>query len=182
MQLFDTNNSALRKGYEGTQSRISKAFSRMNPQSSKQETDHLAADVIDRLRISHTLEEAVCGAGLIIEAVKEDRLVKSDIFRDIFSMKTLSDKAIIVTNTSSFQVREFSILSTIFAPRMAGLHFFNPVDKMKLVEIVQTEQVEPSVIETLKQFVQSISKLIIIESVDSSLVKYLFFRQGASGL
>ena len=66
VQLYDTNNAALQRGFETTQTKILSHFK-------KQSKDHLAGEVMDRLHIAKTLEDAVVGAGLIVEAVKEDR-------------------------------------------------------------------------------------------------------------
>ena len=72
-------------------------------------------------------------AGLVIEAIVERMDVKQDLLRSLEAV--VSSSAIIGTNTSSLSVGEMS--SVLVAPgRFIGLHFFNPVPAMKLVEIV----------------------------------------------
>jgi len=74
-------------------------------------------------------------ADVIIEAVFEDMELKKKIFRDLDTLVTSRD-ALLLTNTSSLSVTE--IASVTERPgRVAGMHFFNPVPVMKLVEVVR---------------------------------------------
>lgn len=90
---------------------------------------------LQRLSVSQSVEDAVREADLIIEAVPEDLKLKLDLF-------TLLDRstkagAIFASNTSSLSISEFSG-GLGGRDRCIGLHFFNPVPKMKLVEVVRT--------------------------------------------
>jgi len=158
VQLYDPNESALRQGMDKVQSGLLKMFSRSKSDLSANQQTLLVGEVMERVHIAKNLEAVITSAGLVIEAVKEDHALKSDIFREIFSMKALGEKTIICTNTSSFQVADFASLSSALAPRIAGLHFFNPVDKMKLVEIVKTDKLLPAVVQLLRDFVLSLGK------------------------
>lgn len=87
-----------------------------------------------RIEYAGSVEEAAREADLVIEAVPEEMESKIEIF-------TLLDKicrpgTVLATNTSSLSVTEIASV-TYRAPRCIGMHFFNPVHKMKLLEIVR---------------------------------------------
>jgi 3-hydroxybutyryl-CoA dehydrogenase len=94
-----------------------------------------AADAAhQRIEYAGSVEEAAREADLVIEAVPEEMESKIEIF-------TMLDKicrpgTILATNTSSLSVTEISSV-TYRAPKCLGMHFFNPVHKMKLLEIVR---------------------------------------------
>ncbi|WP_092342842.1 MULTISPECIES: 3-hydroxyacyl-CoA dehydrogenase NAD-binding domain-containing protein [Candidatus Ichthyocystis] len=107
-------------------------------------------------------------ADIIFEAVVEDIEVKRKIFSEI-ELRARSD-ALLVTNTSSITIESLA-KSLSSSKRIAGLHFFNPVPMMPLVEIVRGEQTEDSVIERLLCFVRQIDKLpLAVKSVPGFLV------------
>src|ERR1700688_266831 len=84
---------------------------------------------------SHVVNEAIRDADLIIEAVPEELEMKLELFT-IFD-KFAKPKAIFASNTSSLSISDFSDI-VIARDRCIGMHFFNPVPKMRLVEIIRT--------------------------------------------
>ncbi len=88
-----------------------------------------------RLSASGHVEEAVRDADLVIEAVPEQLEMKQDVFRR-FETSAKPD-AIFASNTSSLCISDFAG-SLAARDRSIGMHFFNPVPKMRLVEIVRT--------------------------------------------
>jgi len=93
-----------------------------------------ADSAFGRLEYASSVEQAAREADLVIEAVPEEMESKIEIF-------TLLDKVcrpttILASNTSSLSVTEISSV-TYRAPKCVGMHFFNPVHKMKLLEIVR---------------------------------------------
>ncbi len=81
--------------------------------------------------------DAVRGADIVIEAVVEDLAVKRALFAEIEAV--VADDALLATNTSSLSVT--AIASALRRPeRVVGLHFFNPVPLMRLVEVVAGER------------------------------------------
>src|SRR6202012_233316 len=93
-----------------------------------------ADSALSRLEYASTVEQAAREADLVIEAVPEEMESKIEIF-------TLLDKVcrpttILASNTSSLSVTEIASV-TYRAPKCVGMHFFNPVHKMRLLEIVR---------------------------------------------
>ena len=158
VSIYDSAEENLKKGYHAIQKKLQKMAARLNPGENKETHDKFVGTVLGRLSIEQDIEQVLPESGLVIEAIKEDRDAKCDLFRYLINLKELSKDTILATNTSSFQVGEFAALSKIFSSKFAGLHFFNPVDKMKLVEVVKTDVVAPETIVTLKKFVESLGK------------------------
>jgi 3-hydroxybutyryl-CoA dehydrogenase len=101
----------------------------------------LAADVaaaaLARIRLEADLTAAVANADLVIEAVVEDLATKHDVFRRVAA--TAPAAATLATNTSSLSVAR--IAEAVPDPaRVVGMHFFNPVHIMKLVEVIRHDR------------------------------------------
>ena len=97
-------------------------------------TDEDAVGARKRLTIAATLEEAAGEADLVIEAVPEDIALKVETFAALD--RVAPPHAILASNTSSLSITEMAAATTR-APQVVGLHFFNPVHRMKLLEIVR---------------------------------------------
>jgi 3-hydroxybutyryl-CoA dehydrogenase len=93
-----------------------------------------AAAAHKRLSSARALEEAVAGADLVIEAVPENIALKVDLFAKLDRLARPG--AILATNTSSLSITEMAA-ATGRAPLVVGMHFFNPVHRMKLLEVVR---------------------------------------------
>ncbi|NOT35271.1 MAG: 3-hydroxyacyl-CoA dehydrogenase [Candidatus Eisenbacteria bacterium] len=87
-----------------------------------------------RIEMVKTLGEAAKDVDLVIEAVPEDMALKIAIFRELDAMAP--KHAILATNTSSLSVSEMAGATTR-AAQVVGMHFFNPVHRMKLLEVVR---------------------------------------------
>ncbi|HTR96308.1 MAG TPA: 3-hydroxyacyl-CoA dehydrogenase [Candidatus Acidoferrales bacterium] len=87
-----------------------------------------------RLAAGTSLEDAARGADLVIEAVPEDIALKLELFGQLDRLAP--PHAILASNTSSLSITEMAA-ATSRAPQVVGLHFFNPVHRMKLLEIVR---------------------------------------------
>ena len=88
----------------------------------------------ERLRLVDNLADAATGADLVIEAVPEDMALKLKIFGTLDRLTP--SHAILASNTSSLSITEMAG-ATQRAPQVLGMHFFNPVHRMKLLEIVR---------------------------------------------
>jgi 3-hydroxyacyl-CoA dehydrogenase/enoyl-CoA hydratase/3-hydroxybutyryl-CoA epimerase len=103
--------------------------------------------------------EGMKSADLVVEAVVENMEVKKKVFSELEGH--VRKDCILTSNTSSLSVEEMS-KALVDPGRFAGLHFFNPVNKMPLVEIITHEKVRPEVIQTLLKWVLEVKKTPIV--------------------
>jgi len=118
-------------------------------------TPRLVRNAMDRLMpdINGT---GIPKADVVIEAVSENTELKQALFRDI--EPRIKNDALLVTNTSSIPLEELA--PALSRPeRLVGLHFFNPVAKMPLVEIISTGMTDPEEIKKAVSFTGSIDHL-----------------------
>ena len=121
-------------------------------------TEDEKAATLDRIGGTTDLSEAVADVDLVIEAVPEDVDLKRETFEEVEAHAP--DDAVIATNTSSLPVTE--IVSALDDPgRGIGLHFFNPVHIMALVEVVIGEQTSDETLAFATEFVEDIDKTAI---------------------
>ena len=93
-----------------------------------------AAAAQRHLSTAHKLEDAVRGADLVIEAVPERIELKIEIFAALD--KRAPEHAVLASNTSSMSITEMAAATTR-ASQVVGMHFFNPVHRMRLLEVVR---------------------------------------------
>ena len=103
--------------------------------------------------------ESIATSELVIEAVIENMKVKQKIFSEVESL--VSNDCIIATNTSSLSVTEITSSCSNLS-RFMGIHFFNPVPLMKLVEVIPLEKTAPDLINGVKSILQSWKKTIVM--------------------
>ncbi len=96
---------------------------------------------------------------LVIEAVVEDLDIKRQVVRQVEELTR--PETIVATNTSSLSVAEIARGSSR-PGRILGLHFFNPVEKMPLVELVRTAATDPSAVEAALRFARRIGKTPVL--------------------
>jgi 3-hydroxyacyl-CoA dehydrogenase/enoyl-CoA hydratase/3-hydroxybutyryl-CoA epimerase len=98
----------------------------------------------------------VASADVVIEAIIENADAKRALFRELETK--VSDSALVATNTSSIELEE---LSAAFArpERFVGLHFFNPVASLQLVEVISAAATSAAALEKAMSFVSQIGKL-----------------------
>jgi 3-hydroxyacyl-CoA dehydrogenase/enoyl-CoA hydratase/3-hydroxybutyryl-CoA epimerase len=125
---------------------------------------------------------------LVIEAAVENLELKRKIFRRLDELA--GDETILATNTSALPVSELAA-GTRRPERVVGLHFFNPVHRMQLVEIIAARQTAPEVLQRAVSFAHQIGKLPVVVKdspgflVNRILMPYLveagnLFEHGAS--
>ena len=109
----------------------------------------------------------------VIEAASEKIDIKKEIFREL-SMQA-GPKTIIATNTSALPVSELADC-TVSPDRVIGLHFFNPVSRMKLVEVVVAKETSDETKERALAFVRQIGKLpVVVRDSPGFLVNRVLF-------
>ncbi|PZR57012.1 MAG: 3-hydroxybutyryl-CoA dehydrogenase [Candidatus Meridianibacter frigidus] len=117
-----------------------------------------AAAAPERISVARTISE-LSGFDLAIEAVPEDLQLKEQIFLAL--EKTLGAQAVLATNTSSLSVS--AIADAMEHPRrLIGLHFFNPANVMRLVEVVRGERSDDAAVAIGKAFVESLGKTAVV--------------------
>lgn len=123
-------------------------------------------------RIEGTTDISKLGAcDLIIEAASENLQIKKDLFRKLDQV--CQEKTIFATNTSSFSIGELAAC-TKRRERFVGMHFFNPVQVMKLVEIIRSLTVSQETIDAVFGFALSIKKQpILVKDYPSFVVNVL---------
>lgn len=115
---------------------------------------HLVQAAMDRLQ-PDIAGYGVAKADLIIEAIFEDKEVKQELFQRI-ELQIKSD-AVLATNTSSIPLDEIN--TALKDPsRLVGIHFFNPVAKMPLVEVVQGKKTTDEIVQQAMAFVGKIGR------------------------
>src|SRR3954465_6872812 len=129
-EIYDAVDRAARRSID----RIGESLSRAVEKGKCTQEEREAT--LSRLSIAPDLETAASGADLVIEAAPEDLALKLDLFGRL--SKAARSDAILASNTSSLPVTAIAA-ATSHPGRVVGLHFFNPVPVMKLLEIVQGE-------------------------------------------
>jgi 3-hydroxyacyl-CoA dehydrogenase/enoyl-CoA hydratase/3-hydroxybutyryl-CoA epimerase len=110
---------------------------------------------------------------IVIEAASEKLEIKKKIFADLAA--NTSDTAILATNTSALPIDELAV-STGAPPRVVGLHFFNPVSRMKLIEVVAGPQTPEEVRERALAFARQVGKLpVLVQDSPGFLVNRVLF-------
>jgi 3-hydroxyacyl-CoA dehydrogenase / enoyl-CoA hydratase / 3-hydroxybutyryl-CoA epimerase len=150
--LVDRDQETADKGKAGLHKALSDRV--MKGRMKGAERDELLA------RIAPTADYAALkDCDLVIEAVFEDRKVKSDVVAKIQAV--IGDKAVLGSNTSTLPIT--SLASEFKDPaRFVGIHFFSPVDRMMLVEIILGKQTGDKAVAVALDYVRAIRKTPIV--------------------
>ena len=150
--MKDLNVDALELGLKQASNNYSGALKRKR----------LSADDFERKMRSITCQTDYSGfqkVDLVIEAIIEDLNIKKSVFSE--TEKHMRDDALITSNTSSLSVE--AMAQALDRPeRFAGLHFFNPVHMMPLVEIITHSKVAPETVEALYNWVLKTKKTPVV--------------------
>lgn len=153
VRLTDADEATLRAGVH----RIHDAFDRAIERGKATAETREAA--LRKLSTAASLPEAVAGADVVIEAVPERLDLKQRIFAQVEGV--VARDAVLGSNTSSLPITR--IAERLANPeRVVGLHFFNPVPAMKLLEIVRGERTGESVVETARTLAAALGKTPIV--------------------
>lgn len=116
-------------------------------------------EILNRIILTDEISKAQ-DADVIIEAVFEDINIKKELFKSL-DMMNLPSHTLLLTNTSSLSVTEISS-ATRRPDRCAGMHFFNPVTVMKLVEVIRGTETSDETISNVKHLAQLLDKVPIV--------------------
>jgi 3-hydroxybutyryl-CoA dehydrogenase len=152
-RLFDTSPDALKKAESGIHRNLAKGV----------ELGKVPADAADsarhNLRFDTDLATAVAEADLVIEAVPESMELKIDMFQQVARACPLH--ALFASNTSALSITEMAAASGR-PERFAGMHFFNPVHVMKLIELVKGLQTSDETLEAMRRVGVRMGKEVVL--------------------
>ena len=126
-------------------------------------TEEEKAEVLGRIHGTTDLE-ALKEADIVIEAIIENLDAKKSVFAELD--RIVPEGVILATNTSSMSITEIAG-ATNRSERVAGLHFFNPAQLMKLVEVVRGYNTNDETVEELKAFAKSLKKEPVVVNKDT---------------
>jgi 3-hydroxyacyl-CoA dehydrogenase / enoyl-CoA hydratase / 3-hydroxybutyryl-CoA epimerase len=150
--LKDVDLDAAERGKGYSERLVAKAVER------GRQTQAQGRELLDRIRPTADAAEAA-GAELVIEAVFEDPAVKAQVFGEIEPL--LAPDALLASNTSTLPITELA--EGVTRPEdFVGLHFFSPVDKMPLLEIVVGERTTPETVGRALDVARQIGKTPIV--------------------
>jgi 3-hydroxyacyl-CoA dehydrogenase len=150
--LIDLNIDLVEKGMQRIDARCASDVKK--GRLSSEEKDRLMA----RIKSSVSQQDASC-ADLVIEAIAEDRRIKGELFRALD--RICPAETVFATNTSTLSVTDLGTFSGR-PNRFLGLHFFNPVHAMKLVEVIPGLDTDQEVMEGAVGAVKSLRKLPVV--------------------
>lgn len=149
--LYDVNGDMVMKAAQKTQQDLESLASKQKITSQQKD------EALSRLQYTSSLND--CIADIIIEAIVEKPEIKIALFNQLAEIN--HSATIFATNTSSLSVT--SIAQKVVHPeRVAGMHFFNPAPIMKLVEVVQAEQTNAEVVETIYELAKQMGKTPVL--------------------
>ena len=118
-----------------------------------------ATSARERLEYAGSVDEAARQADLVIEAVPEELESKIEIFTILD--KVCRPATILASNTSSLSLTEIASV-TYRAPKIVGMHFFNPVHKMKLIEVVRALETDEDTLATAVEVGRCMGKEVVV--------------------
>ncbi len=121
-------------------------------------------EILNRIHPTLDLKQAVQNADLVIEAVTENPPLKKAVLAE--ADKYAPPHAIIASNTSSISITEIGAATTR-AEKVCGMHFFNPPQLMRLIEIVRGLKTSDETVETIKQVSAKLGKESVLVKKDT---------------
>ncbi|MFQ6064163.1 MAG: 3-hydroxyacyl-CoA dehydrogenase family protein [Candidatus Bathyarchaeia archaeon] len=120
---------------------------------------------LGRIHPTLDLKEAVADAGLVIEAVPERIELKKSVLKEVDGVA--KKDVIIASNTSSISITELAS-ATKRPERFCGMHFFNPPQLMKLVEIIRGAKTSDATVDTIVKVSENMGKETVVVKKDSA--------------
>jgi 3-hydroxybutyryl-CoA dehydrogenase len=136
-RLYDVDSAAVAKGLAGIRSNLDKGVEKGKLTA---ESRDLA---LSRIAGTTDLDAGIRGVQVVIEAVPEKLELKRALFQRLSA--ALGPEVLLASNTSSLSITKIAEVSR-HPERVVGMHFFNPVHLMKLIEVVRAEQSSPAAV------------------------------------
>ncbi|HET9312267.1 MAG TPA: 3-hydroxyacyl-CoA dehydrogenase NAD-binding domain-containing protein [Actinomycetota bacterium] len=153
VRVYDESSEALGRAKSGIELALDKGIARGVVSREERE------ETLARISLSDTLEEAVDGCRVVIEAVPEDAEIKRAVFQRLDAL--LPETTILASNTSALSLTMIGSW-TRHRDRVIGLHFFNPPDRMPLVEVVRGLTTGDKTVERARRFCRQLGKETIV--------------------
>lgn len=150
--LFDVTRAAAEAGLSKIEKNLTIGVEK------KKVTPEARAEALARIRVTEALAD-LAGCQLVIEAAPEKLALKQELFRNLSGL--CAADAVLATNTSSLSLTEIAAAATN-PQRVVGLHFFNPVHLMKLLEVVRALQTSDETVERVRAYGAAIGKQLIV--------------------
>lgn len=113
--------------------------------------------ILDRIKVTTDMKD-IADVDLVVEAIVENMDIKLKFYKELGDI--VQPNAIFASNTSSLQITAMAEASGR-GQKFVGLHFFNPVQMMKLVEVIRTDHTQDDTFNTMLTFGQSIGKTTV---------------------
>ncbi|MGC8465577.1 MAG: 3-hydroxybutyryl-CoA dehydrogenase [Acidimicrobiales bacterium] len=155
--VVETDPAALERGGERVRRSLTRAV------KSGKISQELFDSVFDRIQFSTDLA-MLADRDVIIEAIVENERLKLELFRQLDEVVGQSD-VILASNTSSIPIMKLA-MATSRPERVIGIHFFNPVPVLPLVEVVRSLLTADDVVDSVTKFVESVLGKHVIHSKD----------------
>jgi 3-hydroxyacyl-CoA dehydrogenase len=154
--VAEADQAALDKGLSRIEKSLAKLAGKLVEKGKKSAEEAEADAAAAYGRITGTLDRAdLADCDLICEAIVENLDVKKELFQELGA--SAKESCIFASNTSSFPVAEMAAASGR-PTRFVGLHFFNPVQLMRLVEVVRTDETDEEVFAAARAFGEACGK------------------------
>jgi len=151
--LYDVSEAAVAKGRSAIEAVIRKSV------ELGKATESDAASMRSRLRTTTSVADAVGNADVVIEAAPEKIDLKLALFKDVEAAAPAH--AVFASNTSALSITEMA--AVLANPgRLGGMHFFNPVHRMKLIEIVKALDTTPDTIAVMEEVSAKMGKETVL--------------------
>lgn len=157
VQLVDVSDDVLKKSQASIKTSLERLSKKQFPDDSKK-ADEFVAQTLSKINTSPDAAKSAENSDLIIEAIVESMSVKHKLFKQLD--QAAPQTCLFASNTSSLSIGKIASV-TQRRDRFGGLHFFNPVPMMKLVEVVRTPETSQSTFQALIQYAQSLGKTAI---------------------
>ena len=152
-QMYDVSDPAVERGRAGIEAIVARGVDLGKVDAAA------ARAMLDRLRTTTSLADALEGADLVIEAAPERIDLKLALFAQIEQLAPAD--AIVASNTSALSITEMAGSLTRPA-RVAGMHFFNPVHKLKLIEIVRALESSDATLQAIEDVARQMGKETVL--------------------
>jgi len=127
-------------------------------------SDQESKQILGRIHTTLDLKEAVRNADLVIEAATENRALKKSVLAEVDNFAP--SHSIIASNTSSISITEIGA-ATKRPEKVCGMHFFNPPQLMRLIEIVRGLKTSDDTVETIRQISSKLGKESVVVKKDT---------------